>query len=436
MIQPFSRPAVNRVVLAALALLALLAACGGHDDNQGPGTDLSFKARAAAFAASSAQASLNANITSQLSATERLEVQHRSREWAVDSLFRSPSTSNGVTVPPLHFSLAFAVEAAAGGATLQEWRMAFQPVSSPGVRAELQRGLQRTVTAGERTVLGTGFFDAVTLADHPGALASLQLRGLTADEQALSPLLRVSLHDQATAAWVLPQSETFNATWVTPSGGSLDMSMLRFKGATRTVAGPGWSGQALDLGGGHWLLKLEPTADLSTWTRSALGNALEAAALALDQTGAAVETTWEVPQAAAQGSAEFADRRGLALAQNEVLADFRYLDGGGTYLRFAIEPRATLGLSSAGLGYGGSQQVNFVYSPRNINAPGFGSNTSSGVFTNVSPLSTCPTARVQLRPFYLAVLQPSGNTAMLARLVNFSGRACFNVLFTGAPTPG
>jgi hypothetical protein len=41
-------------------------------------------------------------------------------------------------------------------------------------------------------------------------------------------------------------------------------------------------------------------------------------------------------------------------------------------------------------------------------------------------LPLCPTATIDLRPFFLALLQPSGNIALLARMSSFSGTYCTN----------
>lgn len=426
MTSTFPRSALG---MAATAALATLAACGGHDDSQGPGTDYSFKARSAAFAAAPASAA----SSGALSAAERSEVQQRSREWAVASLFRSSASSNGVTTPPLYFSLAFALEAAASGSTLEELHTVFQPVSSAAVRAELQRGLQRTVTAGERTVLGTGFFGAMTLADRPGTLTSLRLSALSATEQAASPLLRVAVLDQVAGQWTLPQAQTYNATWETPTGQPVSMDMVRFRGATRALSGAGWTAHALDLGGGQWMLKLEPTGSLPSWTSNDLNTAFEEAVRALDQGGTSADTTWELPQAAAASTTELADRRGMTLAQDEVMANFRNLDGGGTHLKFVQQPGASMMLGSR-LDHAGAQAFSFEYSPRNVNGPGGGSYSSGATNVNLGSFTTCPPATVQPRPFFLAVLQASGNIQMFARLVQFSGQACLRVL--SVPPPG
>jgi hypothetical protein len=242
----------------------------------------------------------------------------------------------------------------------------------------------------------------------------------------------VAIIDQATGQWMLPQAQTYNATWETPTGQPMSMGMVRFHGATRALAGTGWTAQALNLGVGQWLLKLEPTGSLSSWTSNDLSPALDAAVRAIDQGGASVDATWELPQASADSTSELADRRGMVLAQDEVLANFRKLDGGGTHLKFAQQARASMMLGSR-LDYTGAQAFNFEYSPRNLNGPGGG--TSSGGFTNVNlgSFTTCPLATVQPKPFYLAVLQAGGNIQVLARLVQFNGQACVRALSVPAP---
>ena len=78
--------------------------------------------------------------------------------------------------------------------------------------------------------------------------------------------------------------------------------------------------------------------------------------------------------------------------------------------------------------------MDFVLSALNVFGPGF--TTTAGVFTNVTVrfgLPACPAEAVDLRPFYLAVVQANGNIAILARLTAFSGERC---LAPGEAQPG
>ncbi len=84
-----------------------------------------------------------------------------------------------------------------------------------------------------------------------------------------------------------------------------------------------------------------------------------------------------------------------------------------------------MGLSASGFGYRGSQGVEFIFSPLNTHGPGYSYGGVVGTVVNFE-LPLCPTATINLRPFFLALLQPSGNIALLARLSSFSGTHCTN----------
>ena len=118
---------------------------------------------------------------------------------------------------------------------------------------------------------------------------------------------------------------------------------------------------------------------------------------------------------------------------NEVNANLRGLDGlGGTYLRTSTAT-SDMSLVADGLYYNGSQSMDFVFSPLNAFGPGF---TGGAGSVSVNPgfgLPACPAETVDLRPFYLAVVQANGNIAMLARLTAFTGERC---LAPGETQPG
>ena len=197
---------------------AVLMACGGGD-TAGPGQDLSFKARAQARENAPSDSSTPGTPAAELSTTERAEVQRRSREWATGSLLGTAATSNGLTVPPLYFGLAFTLEAAAQGDTLLSLRSALPATSSAAVSAALQQGLLRTLRAGESTVLPTAFFNSVTATERPGTLTQLTLLPLTAAQLQQEPNLRAAVSDAVSANWPWPQVAAYRATWAQPAGG-------------------------------------------------------------------------------------------------------------------------------------------------------------------------------------------------------------------------
>jgi hypothetical protein len=408
--------------LGLLALALALSACGGGQEAAGPGSDLRFKARASATVASGASAPA-------ISAAERAEVQQRSLTWAVNSLHSAQTGTNALTVPPLYFGMVFSVEAAADGETLRELHGVFPPVTSGSVRAELQRGLQRKLRAGETTILGTAFLDAVTLAERPGTLASLSLQPLDANQLRAEPNLRASIVDSIAASLPLNVLGVSQATWTSPSGSTSAVSVLRIGAPTLALSGTGWTGQALRAAGDQWLVKIEPLADMATWGRAELRAALETASTSLAQPGVATDAVWELPQIGLQSTSELGDIRGLTLAQDRVNANLRFLDGGGTYLQLTTaDPRANMSIHAAGLSYGAFRQIDFIFNPLNL----FGGGSFSSGATNATiNFNTCPSATLSLRPFYLAVLQPSGNIALLSRLNTFGGTGCTRLIVIG-----
>lgn len=416
--------AAVRGLATSLLAAAALVACGGGE-TEGPGQDLRFKAKAQAH-----ESSAPATPATELSNIERAEVQRRSREWATGSLLGTSATSNGLTVPPLYFGLAFTLEAAAQGDTLLALRSALPATSSPAVSAALQQGLQRTLRAGETTILATSFFNSVTAAARPGTFSPLTLLPLTAAQLQREPNLRAAVSDQVSGTWPWPQVAAYRATWAAPAGGLLDVAMLRIQGPSRQVNGSGWDGRAMALSGGQWLVKIEPPAALAGWGSTELNAALATATEALNQPGAsaATDATWDLPEMGFPSTTELNDRRGMVLAQDKVNANLRGLDGGGSYA-VPSGGSASMGLSATGFGYGGSQGVEFIFSPSNIYGPGSYSSGSTRIIGGVG-LPLCPTTTVNLRPFFLAVLQPSGNIALLARLSSFSGTACTNTPYT------
>ncbi len=439
---------------------AAVSACGGHGDSGSESSqDYRFKAQTLRHAGQQAAST----ALTELSPAERTEVQARSRAWGVDSLFSPrPNSSNesaalpgnGATIPALHFGRVHALQAAAQGDTLAALVAATPAPSSAAVAAALQSGLQRTLSAGENTMLTPAFIHSVTARSRPGTFASLTLQPLTdAQLQAravqLNHQLRASVEDRAAGLWPWPQVTPFRAAWQSGvewngflfiSGGAAspdrswsNIAMLRIQAPTRPLTGTGWVGQAMQLPDGHWLLKIEPAASLSNWLPAELDAALATATSTLLQgpAVAAVNATWELPEMDFRGSSEMNDSRGMGLAMDEKNANLRGLDGGGTFARLFAEPASNaaaevrVSLTAAGLGYSGMQGVDFIFSPLNI----FGYASAGGIFTQVNlPGFTtpppCPADIVTLRPFFLAVLQANGNLALLTRQSSFSSSPC------------
>ena len=451
--------ALVRLSWGAMACAALSACSGQGDSGAESSQDYRFRAQA------QRQADLQAASTNpnELSSGERDEVQARSLEWGAASLL-SPRLNtvngpvllpgNGATIPALHFGRAFTLQAAAQGDTLAALVAATPAPSSPAVAAALQGGLQRTVSAGENTILTAAFLDSVTASRWPGALTSLTLQPLSdAQLQAravqLNHQLRASVEDRATGLWPWPQVTPFQAAWQSgvdwqgslalPVGAGIpdrswsNIAMLRIQAPTRALSSAGWQGQAMVLAGGYWLLKIEPADSLVPWTPAQLKAALASAATTLlkGPAVAPVSASWELPEMSFRGSSEMNDFGGMGLAMDERNANLRGLDGGGAFARLfaatASRSAAEVGVSltAAGLGYSGMQGVDFIFSPLN----NFGGNTygSGYQWVDLPGFATppaCPATTVALRPIFLAVLQANGNLALLTRLSSFNSSPC------------
>ena len=101
------------------------------------------------------------------------------------------------------------------------------------------------------------------------------------------------------------------------------------------------------------------------------------------------------------------------------------MDVGGSYLK-PPQSSGLLSISAEALSFNASQSASFVFSPLNRFGPGYYGLESRlvnfGAGISIGPLPPCPTD--VLRRFYLAVMQPSGNIVVLARMASFSGSRC------------
>lgn len=391
-------------LLAAIAL----AGCGGSDPEPEQPAAQNFEQRAQALAASGADGAPRA-----LSAAAQTEVRRRSREWAVAAITDSSlPTGSLVTVPPLYFALAFAVDAAASGATRDALREHLAPADAQ-VQAALQRGLQRRVRAAAGAVFKPDFLSMVTAAGQPGTWSRLILEPLGATQLAAEPNLRLAITDLASGTWAWPQAEAYDGVHVRDDGSRIKVPMLRLQGPVLVRIGSGFEASSMALAGGHWLVRIVPQSTPAVWGSAGLSAALAELVPTLTPQAASTATsgTWRVPVTDTLKTAGMNDRRGMTLALDEVNADLRGMDSGGNYLK-APAGSGGIGLSLSGFGYSASQSAEFIFSPRNINGGGFG----SVVFVNVTPPPPCPAEPADLRPYFLALVQPGGNIEVLARM--------------------
>jgi hypothetical protein len=410
----------SRQGLLAAAALAALAGCGGSTDlTDEPAAAQTFEQRAQALAAK------GGGTPSELTPVAASEAQQRSRDWAVGAIFdtAAPATGSVVTVPPLYFGLVFAVDAAARGDTRAALREQVAPASS-AVQAALQRGLTRSVRASATATFDPVFIDAITVADDLGTWASLTLRPLSPQQLASEPNLRLAVDDSARGSWAWPNATAYDGVHQFANGARISVPMVRVQGPVLEQAGSGYTASSMAVGKGHWLVRVVPQGTPAAFGPAGLSAALAAVVptLTVQAATTAATGTWELPATSTSQTAGLADRRGMALAMNEGNANLRGVDGGGTYLK-APAGSGWLSVEASGVNYWAAQSFEFIFSPLNVYGPG-GSAGAVSVFGNLQDQPPCPTEPADLRPYFLALVQPGGNIAMLSRMDGYRSSAC------------
>lgn len=409
-----------------LLAAACVVACGGDSgeggeqaaDSKGPTTFRAYIQSGQAMAPAAAGAAASAT------ATDAAEIGQRSRDWAV-SVLAAPDgdlNANAVTVPPLYFALAHTVASAARGETLAALRLKVAQPSNANVESGLMQGVARRVSAAPDAVFSGEFMNAISMAGRPGTWQSLELRALSAAVVAADPKLRLSIYDQVGRHWPWAQVQPFSGTFA-GHGMLLNVPMLRISGFVLRHVTATYAAVGMPLPDSTWLIQVTPGAALAEWPASSLSGALAdvAAAIAARPVSAAAAGDMVLPVGFAGSAVGMDDRRGMALAMDHVNANLKGLDGvGGTFLN-APTGSAHLSLAADGLRYGGDQYMGFVFSASNVHSAGLG-------YTNVTlgPVfpPPCPTAGVDLRPSYLAVMHANGSIAVLSRQAWPVGEAC------------
>ena len=204
--------------------------------------------------------------------------------------------------------------------------------------------------------------------------------------------------------------------------------MLRVRGPVLRHSAAGYTAAGLPLQGGAWLIKIEPDdAYLGVWGAAGLGAALAdvATAIAARPATAATEVADVMLPLMGVGNDSMDNSTGMSAAMDEVNSDLRGMDSGGSYLK-PPQSSGLLSISADALSFNASQSARFVFSPLNRFGPGYYGVQSTlvnlGGGISIGPLPPCPTD--VLRRFYLAMMQPSGNIVVLARMASFSGPRC------------
>ena len=393
------------------------------------------------------------------SAAELASIGDVSRSRAVAQLGRALlPRGNAVVVPPLTFAYAAVLASAARGDTLAQVQAQYPAELGAWASAAQTQGVQRQLWAPTATRFLPQFLAATDVA--PGTPVPSLQSWLAAELSVwFDPLLAqalVALHPPMIDLDILDQSrplfETdtrllvadalndrvrwlhaleFEGTFVTESGGTrMSMPMLQISAGVKRLTQPGFVADALTVGE-RTLLMIQPRADmLWQFSGAKLDAALAQATAALTGSARAAlpDSRLVLPRVALKLPGQSVTSLGVALAFDEMHADLRGLDGGGTFLK-ARSAASTLTIDASGLALGAGHQVGFVFSPKNLFNPGAGgygsvlqlASTNIVQFSNVV---TCPNPDVDLRSFFLAVLDAQKRVISLSGIAALSGSVC------------
>lgn len=418
------------------ALAFALAACGGGGGGDSGPTDRLPSAPPAAPATTTLADYVKSRADRVTvmgypapSAEERAWLFDDSRERAValvGQALGSPRNANALALPPLQASFVQTIAAAARGDTLAELRQAY-PGAAPGFYASMLRtaGVERSVSA----LTGTRFLpEFLAATDSFGPLPPLArwtAREVT-DPRDLSRYgseVRLVVTDSFSERLDLPKPELFEGVYDWGGGSRSLVAMLRFGTGVVQHRGSDFVAQVAKLDR-HMLVKIEPSAGaLAAFARQRLSPALsEVVQTATAQTLAALPAgVMVLPRQVFQPEALEGSPERLPRAFDELRADLRGLDGGGSYLKLDAMSN-TLLIDDAGLSLSGGHRLTFIHSIRNPYNP----ITTDGTFTQFDPSfpPDCSARPTDLRAFFLAVLDGDRRVVALAAVSSVQGVSC------------
>jgi hypothetical protein len=373
-----------------------------------------------------------------------------SRTLAVAMLQGQLGQGNAMVVPPLRYSFLNTVASAARGDTLAEVRRLYPLELGPYAAASETQGVTRQVWAQRGARFLPAFLEATdSFGPYPplGSWAG----GEEIGEWWLDSVLRGelnSLHPELPAAvagadantrllvadalsdrvdW--PRAQIFSGVYQTESGVRLTLPMLRLSADVKRLRSTDFVADAVKLGD-RWLVAIQPSnGSLKNFgdqgrLEAAMADAVRA--LTTPTTVAVSEGEIVLPVLDAKLSGSAINGTGLMLAYDEINADLRGLDGGGTHLK-AADVSTHVAIGADGLALQAAQVATFVYSPKNV----FGANygvivtlaSTDSTFTSW-PLPACPSTTPDLRSFFLVVLDEQKRVMSLAAIAGLNGGEC------------
>jgi hypothetical protein len=362
------------------------------------------------------------------SAAERAWLFDDSRERAVAlvrQVLDNPRYANALALPPLQASFVQTVGAAARGDTLAELRQAY-PGAAPGFYASMRRtaGVERSLS----TLTGTRFLpDFLTATDSFGPLPPLARWSASevAEPRDLSRYgsdVRLVVNDSFSDRLDLPRAEAFDGVFGWPGGSRSLAAMVKVASGVTQHQGSDFVAQAMKVDE-RLLVKIEPaSSDLPAFSRTRLSAALsQVVQSATAQTLVALPAgVMVLPRQGFELTALELTPERLPRAFDELRADLRGLDGGGTYLKADARPNF-LSIGTTDLSVSGSHRLTFIHSIRNPYSP----ITTDGVFTQVDLWPPdCGDRKPDLRAFFLALLDADRRVVALAAVSTVEGKLC------------
>ncbi|NRF69632.1 hypothetical protein HLB44_21750 [Aquincola sp. S2] len=419
-------------VLIGATMIAALAACGGGSGGSQPTdrapTDSTTTAPAAATTTLAAYVATRGDRVSVQgfpapTAEERAWLFDDSRERAVAQVAAAlPTSGNAIALPPLQASFIQTVAAAARGETLAELLRAY-PATAPGFYSSMLRtqGVQRQLLSAPGARFLPGFLEAT---DSYGPLPPLAAWvGKETGDLGFSGDVRLVVTDEFRERVTMPKGELFDGIFADEAQVRQLVPMTRFTVGVVQHRGSDFVAQALTLGG-RLLVKIEPTAASTlAFSRQRLSPALtEVVQIVTAPTLVALpQGAMVLPRAGLAPDGLEVAPAALSRAFDELRADLRGLDGGGTYLRAYSGPSA-LRIDDSVMEVGGYHDLAFVHSQRNPYSPG----TYAGGTTLWSWGVECPAGAADLRSFFLVLLDADKRVLALAAVGALEAEYCWD----------
>lgn len=325
-----------------------------------------------------------------------------------------------VAVPPLVYAQLDLWRAAASGDTLAQLNRLFPATADPALAQARSHPVVRELSA----AAGAGFTPAFLDASRLPNLDEQSQRWRVGESTFGDPNLRLQVQDKVSQHLDLPTPQAFQGVFQGEDLLLLSQSMVRIDAGVRHVAGSDHEAEVLDLGARR-LIALRPLAGtLADFV--AQGRWVPALDQVNDRLGAGQATPGSLVLPDSMGTymkhREWLGQQGLDLPFDLVNANLRALDGqGGTHVETS-ESGGGLKLGATGLDFSASTTSSFLFSPLNVNGPGssFGVVISVGGGTSRPPGGPpdCPHADVDLRPFFLVLIDEFKAVQWAAAILN------------------